>query len=1012
LSSASSSQSSSSSAKFGSTDHGGIPYHVGNIHNGPATNGTADVGLDASPSLSFKKKITDLRQSTWFQTSTVIGAIMFVLYHVVFCLAMGSAIQRPSSPRSILGIMAKMSAVGVLASGPLFIFRLGKDIPVLYSSIDLFMAPFLAHAAIVIDNALVEKYKMENGGDGDDGTTSYPDSQFFATFAVLTGIGLIWASMLLRLAASFRLANLGTFLPYPVLCGFFSAVGVLLWALAFSVDTSGLTWQHVFLKSNDTSLMINSFMHHLPSLFIGIMMNRLGPKSPFSVVFLLLATQAVFYLVMWATGTTLQEAQAAGWFWSEEQLVYQTDTPIGFSSWYAPPAPFGGISVLFQHDLVCWSAIRQGLHPIASLAVLYLLRSSIHASALKKNVGNLVRRVPVEQDAPAPSAETNGGNSTDAGGSGDNDDDTVTSTTDFPSLQVASDVVESIQLGYQQVSMSLSTEQELLAAAVVEVPSPRAKRRSRLMSDAAGEIDVEFSGPLSAATKQSPTPDGETHDYGYIEVRPSMPRHSLEDIFVEYSYCLSAVALAGGFACCPTMATSHTMYAIGADGYAPQIGSVLLLAFVYLTDFSLVEYIPKAAFSSLLVLGAVDTFVVWFIRSFKKTQDMWEWSVNPIIVLFSLIVGFLNAVFLGVAISTFVFVGAFFKVGTVKFAATAQQVRSSIERPLPSSEWLDSHGDFIQVLVLQNYLFFGNANNLFNYISTMFEDVEGVGEDGNDYVTPKPKVLIIDLSLISGMDTSSVDTLGQIRGVCKHNECKLFLCGLSPTLRKGFSLVGLKPETNVPRGQRLLRYFADFDTALGKAEDFLLKSENVEEDLVSPHAANALPTIGEREPLPSGFRTALLQIDQQHDQHFAKGLIDLEQYTQIIDLEPEEVLLKGRDTRASTFKTRKLGLYFIEYGFLKIEKNTSNTLTRSRSSLSLSRRQSSSDTQIPEFAAGGTTPSILSDFHARTDMLGQQGIVAKLGARLQNSRNFRVARIGPGWYVLRQCIDKHAGTAL
>jgi hypothetical protein len=163
------------------------------------------------------------------------------------------------------------------------------------------------------------------------------------------------------------------------------------------------------------------------------------------------------------------------------------------------------------------------------------------------------------------------------------------------------------------------------------------------------------------------------------------------------------------------------------------------------------------AFSSLLVLGAVDTLVVWFIGPFQKMDSWAEWSVVPLIVLFSLYVGFLNAVFLGIGISTFVFVAAFFRVGVVKYAASGLEIRSVIERSLVQSMWLDIHGDAIQVLVvgllilrsmtmvpvtifyfipyfvfplvlgcllslvfvypkLQNYLFFGNASNILSYI--------------------------------------------------------------------------------------------------------------------------------------------------------------------------------------------------------------------------------------------------------------------------------------------------------
>jgi hypothetical protein len=200
--------------------------------------------------------------------TTFAGAFMFLLYHVVFCLTMGSAIIRPRSSRPILGIMAKMSATGIFFASPLYVYRLGLDIPAIYPSIDLFLAPFLASAARVIDDSLFEE-KSISGND---------DRVFFASFAVLASIGMFLSGIFLLFAATFKLANLGTFLPYSVLCGFFSSVGILLWALAFSVDTNGKTWQKVFF-SGDSTLIWDSCAHHAPSLAVGILMHLLGPKQ-------------------------------------------------------------------------------------------------------------------------------------------------------------------------------------------------------------------------------------------------------------------------------------------------------------------------------------------------------------------------------------------------------------------------------------------------------------------------------------------------------------------------------------------------------------------------------------------------------------------------------------------------------------------------------------------------------------------------------------------------------------
>jgi hypothetical protein len=84
--------------------------------------------------------------ATLWEPTTFAGAFMFLLYHVVFCLAFGSALQRPhaTSGTGGLGVMAKFTAVGIFGgAGFLYIYRLNADIPAVYPSVDLFLAPFV-----------------------------------------------------------------------------------------------------------------------------------------------------------------------------------------------------------------------------------------------------------------------------------------------------------------------------------------------------------------------------------------------------------------------------------------------------------------------------------------------------------------------------------------------------------------------------------------------------------------------------------------------------------------------------------------------------------------------------------------------------------------------------------------------------------------------------------------------------------------------------------------------------
>jgi CRP-like cAMP-binding protein/anti-anti-sigma regulatory factor len=369
----------------------------------------------------------------------------------------------------------------------------------------------------------------------------------------------------------------------------------------------------------------------------------------------------------------------------------------------------------------------------------------------------------------------------------------------------------------------------------------------------------------------------------------------------------------------------------------------------------------------------VDTLAVWFFGAFRKTQDTTEWLVVPIIVGFSLVIGFLNAVFLGIGISTFVFVAAFFRVGIVKFHATGKDIRSRIERSMSQSVFLNENGDQIQVLVLQNYLFFGNAGKLCNYIATMFEEVE---ENEVDFsVPPMPKVVVIDFSLITGLDTSTVDIFSDIKETCVSNDCKIYLTGLSTRMRKSLALGGVKPESNLPRKQRSVRLFQDMDSGLGKAEDYIIMLEG---SLIG----RSLDAIRfQDQACMSGFRFSLKQIDELHCHKFAESLIDLEPFVDPLQLNAGEILF-ACDGGIVTDEER--GLFFIESGMLKISRD---------SSLSLTLNRTRSYGHLGSLGAGAQ--GTLGHQHARIGSFARKAAQTKE----HGTDNLRLARIGPGWVV-------------
>lgn len=456
-----------------------------------------------------------------------------------------------------------------------------------------------------------------------------------------------------------------------------------------------------------------------------------------------------------------------------------------------------------------------------------------------------------------------------------------------------------------------------------------------------------------------------------IRVQSKPTQHTSTEILAQYAYSQYVCALVGGFAMTPSIGPSSTMYALGAESIAPQLFSVVFLSVFYFTNFQMVVFIPKPAFSSVLILAFIDIMDGWFIKSYQKTKNKVEWLVNPFIVATAFGVGLLSSVFLGIAMSTFFFVASFYQSGVVKYAANAAAVRSTIERELHIARWLDTNGDLLQILVLQSYLFFGNATSVLNYVSSMFEGSANQEVDGLDeFTSPFPKIIILDFSLVPGMDSSAVDVMADLLAVCSRHDCKLFLSGISPSMQRTLQLGGVEPDKSTRnRAQKKLRMFPDLDSAVGKAEDLLIN--------VVYWPSHEFLRHGGQDVKKTGFLRCLSIIDEQHGTSFEKELAELGSYTKVVIVRPRESLYEDHDISDR-------GIFFIEEGIMRIERSSDHTRSLSRS---LGRSLGASN------AFNGQAKSQDVSFSEAARQF------SRLNASKSGEQTFRLARIGPGWVV-------------
>jgi hypothetical protein len=198
---------------------------------------------------------------------------------------------------------------------------------------------------------------------------------FLATFVALNAFGMALSAGLCILASKVKLANLASFLPYPVLCGFFSSVGISVWMSAFKVDT-GMTVQKV-LVSGETCIF-KEFGRHLPSLAAGAALYNYGPKKIGYLIGIISSTVILAYTVLMVTNHTLEEAQEMGFFWKSSEVVMSNESDDKKLMWgkLGPPSPLG---LFFPSVLksICWPAFMNGLNNVVAMSIIYLLRCSL-----------------------------------------------------------------------------------------------------------------------------------------------------------------------------------------------------------------------------------------------------------------------------------------------------------------------------------------------------------------------------------------------------------------------------------------------------------------------------------------------------------------------------------------------------------------------------------------------------------------------------------------------------------
>jgi sulfate permease, SulP family len=248
-----------------------------------------------------------------------------------------------------------------------------------------------------------------------------------------------------------------------------------------------------------------------------------------------------------------------------------------------------------------------------------------------------------------------------------------------------------------------------------------------------------------------------------------------------------------------------------------------------LAGLSVLELIPRPLLGGLLVFLGLGFLVEWAYDSRRRLPRA-EFAIVWAILLIIAVVGLLEGVAAGLVIAAVLFVVDYSQIDVVKHALSGDAYQSRVERGPAERDVLRRHGERLEILRLQGFIFFGTANALLERVRARTAAPD----------RPPVAFLVLDFRGVTGLDSSAVLSFSRIHRLAKGHGFAVVLTGLRASIRSRLERGGL-----VEDGE-MLRFFADLDGGVQWCEDRTIEADAAERHARLPRTAELSEVLGDR----------------------------------------------------------------------------------------------------------------------------------------------------------------------
>jgi SulP family sulfate permease len=264
------------------------------------------------------------------------------------------------------------------------------------------------------------------------------------------------------------------------------------------------------------------------------------------------------------------------------------------------------------------------------------------------------------------------------------------------------------------------------------------------------------------------------------------------------------VGLLGGIISFTSLSRTLLNHQAGATS---RIAGLVVSALLTLTLFfgtPLLMYLPRPVLGGMLIYLGLTLLHRWLIEAWYKLQAA-EYALIWIILFTMGIFGFISGITTGVLIASLIFTIAYSRVGPVKQRLPGSEFGSNRSRTYQQERYLSAHGDQIQIIWLQGYLFFGTAQTVLDQL--------------RDPAMLETSFLVLDFSRVTGVDASALNNFSKLERLIAEKPTSLIYTAIPWEVRLRFEQEGI-----IRADDDGVNVFADVDHGLEWCEDQLLDS--------------------------------------------------------------------------------------------------------------------------------------------------------------------------------------------